>query len=229
MKTSVRWLLSIAIPFLLLASSISIVANTITLYRYGFSTYNISSVTGIDDTELDRAAAGLISYFHSGEEYIDITVKKDGKDFTLFNERETQHLKDVKDLFVLGYHIAAGALAICLACIAVLLILWRDRREIGKALLQGGILTLSIMAILAIVMVVDFDNFFYRFHLLSFANDLWLLDPTKDYLLMMFPQGFWFDAALTCAIVTAIGAVIFGVGGWLLKRSSTSKDSETES
>ena len=172
MKTAVSWLFSIVIPVLLLASSISIAANSMALYRYGFSTYEISSVTGIEDTELERAASGLISYFNSGEEFVDIIVTKDGEPFTLFNEREAQHLKDVKELFRLGYYIAAGTLAVCLACAAVLLFFYRQKREIGKALFRGGILTLSVMVLMGIVMVIDFDNFFHKETLPSTSTKL---------------------------------------------------------
>jgi LPXTG-motif cell wall-anchored protein len=45
-----------------------------------------------------------------------------------------------------------------------------------------------------------------------------MLDPTRDYLIMLFPQGFWFDVALFCAIATAVGAIILGGIGWWLRR-----------
>ncbi len=62
-----------------------------------------------------------------------------------------------------------------------------------------------------------FDQLFLQFHLLSFANDFWLLDPTRDYLIMLFPQGFWYDATLFGALATAGMAIIFGgVGGGYL-------------
>ena len=72
------------------------------------------------------------------------------------------------------------------------------------------------MIVLGIVIAVDFDGFFLQFHQLSFANDLWLLDPAHDYLIMMFPQGFWFDAALYIAVGALAGAVITGLTGWLM-------------
>jgi integral membrane protein (TIGR01906 family) len=74
------------------------------------------------------------------------------------------------------------------------------------------------MLALGLVIAFDFDQFFLQFHLLSFANDFWMLDPTRDYLIMLFPQGFWYDAALFCAIATAVGAIILGGIGWWLRR-----------
>ena len=53
----------------------------------------------------------------------------------------------------------------------------------------------------------------------EFANELWMLDPTSDYLIMLFPGGFWYDASLFCVLATVVGAVILGgVGWWYLRR-----------
>ena len=65
-------------------------------------------------------------------------------------------------------------------------------------------------------MLIDFDDFFILFHYISFDNMDWLLDPTTDYLVMMYPDGFWFMALgavvlflfLEVAIVMAIGFVM---------------------
>jgi integral membrane protein (TIGR01906 family) len=188
------------------------------LYQYGFNKYDISRVTGLEPAELEKAADGLIHYFNSNEEYISLTVEKNGKAFTLFNEREVAHLKDVKGLFRLVYKVLLGTGIYALIYIGVALFWWRDKRRLGWGLVGGGGLTLVLMAALGIMIALDFDQFFLQFHLLSFANDFWMLNPATDYLLMLFPQGFWFDATLFCAIGTAVEALILGGVGWWLKR-----------
>ena len=70
------------------------------------------------------------------------------------------------------------------------------------------------MLVLGLVIAFDFEDFFLQFHLLSFANDFWILNPATDYLIMLFPQGFWFDAALFCALAAAAGALVLGGVGW---------------
>ena len=62
--------------------------------------------------------------------------------------------------------------------------------------------------------VVNFDGLFLLFHRLSFANDLWMLDPRRDYLLVLFPAGFWFDATLRVAMTAILGAaLLLSAGG----------------
>jgi integral membrane protein (TIGR01906 family) len=106
-----------------------------------------------------------------------------------------------------------------LAFAAASLFCWREKRRLGRALFFGGVLTLAVMVAVGIIVAIDFDWFFLQFHLFSFANDFWMLNPATDYLIMLFPQGFWFDAALACAAATAAGAVILGWIGWRLMRS----------
>jgi integral membrane protein (TIGR01906 family) len=222
LKTAAQWLFILCLPILLLTASVSAAANCIWLYKYGFTKFDVGRVTGLAPAELDKAARGLINYFNNGDEYIKITVEKDGKPFTLFNEREVAHLKDVKGLFHLIYKILLGTGVYSLVFVGASLFWWRDKRRLGQGLFFGGILTLLFMLTLGLVIAFDFDDFFLRFHLLSFANDFWMLDPTKDYLIMLFPQGFWYDAALFCAIATAAGAIILGGLGWWLKRGTVS-------
>ena len=215
--TTARWLFIFCLPLLLLAASIGGAVNSLSLYKYGFEKYNVSQTTGLAEEELEKAATGLISYFNSDEEHISLTVIKDGQPFALFNQREIIHLKDVKGLFRLDYWILLGTLIYALAYVGVSL--WRKEwRQLAWGLVGGGGLTLGLILALGLGALFNFDQLFLQFHLLSFTNELWLLDPTKDYLIMLFPGGFWFDAMLFCVLVATVGAVISGGvgGGYLL-------------
>jgi integral membrane protein (TIGR01906 family) len=209
----------ICLPLVLLLASVTAAFNSQWLYERGFEKYDISATTGIAPAELEKVAAGLIDYWNSDDEYINLTVARDGQSFTLFNEREMAHLRDVKALIRLGYWVLAGTLAYDLAFVGVCLFWWRDRRRLGRGMFGGGALTLGLMLALGLLVLFDFEGFFLQFHLLSFANDLWQLDPSRDYLVMLFPQGFWFDATLYVAIATGVGAVALGGLGWWLRRA----------
>jgi len=213
-KTAAYWLFILCLPVLLITTSVKIAANSSELYRYGFNKYDISQVTGLSPAELDKVTTGLISYFNSNQEYIDLTVIKDGKPFTLFNEREAGHLKDVKGLFRLVWWLLLGTLIYSVIYAALNYTVWKDRRRVAWALIGGSGLTIALVIGLGLMISLNFDQFFYDFHLISFANNLWQLDPSTDYLIMLFPQGFWFDAAVLCTILTAALALFLGGTGW---------------
>ena len=214
-----KWLFSLCLPILLLTASIGWAVNSHWLYQYGFEKYEVSQTTGLVEKELEKAATGLISYFNSGEANIRLTVIKDGEAFTLFNQREVIHLRDVKGLIRLGYWVLLGTLIYILGYAGVSLF-WRRRdwRRLAWGMVSGSGITLALMLALGLGALLDFDQLFYQFHLLSFSNDFWQLDPARDYLIMLFPGGFWYDAALFCALATVGLAVILGgvAGGYLI-------------
>jgi len=205
-----RWLFVLCMPALLLSAGIGWAVNSLWLYHAGFVKYNISQTTGLADTELDKAAQGLISYFNSREELINVTVEKDGQPFRLFNEREVIHLKDVKDLFWLDYKVLLGTLLYALAYCGFYLKRRSQWRQLARAVATGSGLTLAIMVALWLGSLINFEQLFWQFHLISFSNDFWQLDPSRDYLVMLFPGGFWYDTVLYIALAAAAMAVMLG-------------------
>jgi len=217
LRTVTKWLFILCLPLLLLTASISGAINSPALYNYGFEKYNVSQVTGLPQTELEKAASGLIGYFNSNEEYINLAVVKDGQPFVLFNEREVAHLGDVKGLIRLDYWVLLGTLIYVLGYAGVSF--WRKNwRQLVCALVSGSGLTLALMLALGLGALFNFDQLFLQFHFLSFTNELWQLDPSHDYLIMLFPGGFWYEATLFCALATALEAIILGGVGWGFSR-----------
>jgi integral membrane protein (TIGR01906 family) len=214
-----KWVFMLCLPFLLFTASLAWVINSLWLYNYGFEKYGVSQVTGLEDTELEKAASGLVSYFNSGEEYISLTVIKDGEPFEVFNYREIIHLKDVKRLIWLDYWVGLGTLVYVLAYAGVCL-LWRRPkywRRLARGVVGGSGLTLGLMLALGLVSLFAFDWLYWQFHVISFTgNDFWVLDPAKDYLLMLV-QGVQYDAVILIFAATATGAVVLGgaAGGCL--------------
>jgi integral membrane protein (TIGR01906 family) len=215
-----KWLFILCLPFLVLTASLAWAFNSLWLYEYGFNKYQVGITTGLTAPELEKAASGIISYFNSDGEYISLTVVKNGEPFEIFNQREIIHLKDVKGLVWLDYWVLLGTSVYALAYAGVCL-LWKKRRywrHLAWGLVGGGSLTLGLMLALGLGVLFNFDWLFLHFHLISFSNDFWLLNPARDYLEMLFPEHFYYDATIFCASITAGLAIILGGvgGGYLL-------------
>ncbi len=215
-------LFMVCLSILLVTATIAFEFNSLWLYKNGFQKYNVSQTTSLAEAELDKAATGLISYFNSDEEYISLTVIRDGRPFELFNQREVAHLKDVKGLIRLNYRLLLGT-AIYVGAYAGISLLWRRKRywrRLAWGVVGGSSIALGMMLALGIgATVLDFGQLFTQFHLFAFTNELWMLDPTRDYLIMLFPEGFWYDAAMLFAKITIGIAVTLGgvAGGYLWK------------
>jgi len=215
-----KWLFIFCLPILLLTASIGWAVNSLWLYQYGFEKYSVSHTTGLAEPALEKVASGLIGYFNSDEEYISLTVNKGDQPFELFNQREVIHLKDVKGLIWLDYWVLLGTVIYALGYTLVCLV-WdkrQYRRQLAGGLVGGSSLTLAMILALGLATLLGFDQLFLQFHLISFSNEFWQLDPSRDYLIMLFPRGFWYDATLFCGLATVGIAVILGgtAGGYLL-------------
>ena len=197
--------------------------NELRLYEYGFDKYQISESSGIDRLQLKSIAKQLIDYFDLRVGTAQVMVVKGDEEFSLFNARELIHLQDVRSLIQLDYWVQRGALLLILICVFVLLFGFRAKWWIlVKGLFWGGLITLVLMVLLALWAFFGFEQFFVLFHLISFPNAYWMLDPAKDYLIRLFPEGFFYDAALfgfgavilEALLISAIAFGILRLTGW---------------
>ena len=78
---------------------------------------------------------------------------------------------------------------------------------------DGSLAVLLSILVLAAAAIVDFDWLFRQFHLVSFTNDLWQLDPVRSRLLQLYPLNFWFTATMVLAVRLITALVLIGVGG----------------
>ena len=207
-KIVARVVFILCIPFLLFTAAVAIAFNSLSLYEYGFDKYDVVSTTGLARTELVKSAEALISYFNSGEEYIDLVVERDGVEFELFTREESIHMKDVKGLVRLDYGVLIGTFAYVIGYAGFYLYRRKDGGLIARNLLIGSGVTLILILALWLGSLWNFDRLFYQFHLLAFSNDFW---SAEGYMLKLFPGGFWYDVVLFCALGMAATAVVLGM------------------
>jgi len=65
-------------------------------------------------------------------------------------------------------------------------------RLLSRGIVNASIVFGVILAFVAVYAIVDFYGFWTQFHQLFFRNDLWLLDPNTDNLILMVPEPFFF-------------------------------------
>jgi len=212
--------LILALPVALITTSARIVIYSGWLYNVGFDKYEIAAQTGIDKPELMRFAREIKEYFSNDEPLLTTRVVRRGVDRPLYRERELLHMADVKVIIKslllqqrLSFTVLLGV------GIGALMAMGNRRglRFLGRAALWGSVATVGLIALAGIGSLLNFQSLFIFFHQLVFTNDLWLLDPRTDYLLMMFPEGFFLDATLCMAGLSLAEAVLAGTaaGGFL--------------
>ena len=223
--TALYWLFILSFPLLFVTTTVRGEVNCARLYEFGFAKYNVSQTTALNSTQLSAVAQRLIGFFNSRVETPQMNVTNVyGEEFELFHDYELVHLDDVKRLFELNSLVQVAVLVYITIYILLFFLVMKGRwRDLVKGIGWGCVLTLALLGGLGIAVRFFFEEMFIQFHLAVFPNLYWLLDPQKDYLIMLFPQGFWMDAVYIGVAMIVAGALLFGGIAWAILRKSKIK------
>ncbi len=121
---------------------------------------------------------------------------------SLYNDREVQHMIDVK-------RVVQAALRLLYASLAIIVVAgvwawqanWLD--EYRHGLVRGGWLTLLLIGMIVLIIILNFNFLFVVFHEIFFKAGTWTFF-FSDTLIRLFPERFWRDTFLIVGSFTAI-------------------------
>ncbi len=216
MKTFIRWLLTLAVPALLVIGSVRLVMSPLFLQieytRPGFP----SDVYGFSvEDRLQYGSYGVeyilngasISYLGDLELPGDLCYPPQGSPCPMFNEAELRHMYDVKQV---AQGVFLAGLIFAGLTFGTAGYLWRSdqRRILYAGLWRGSVFTLGSILAIILVAFIAWDAFFNAFHALFFEPGTWRF-YYSDTLIRLYPEQFWFDASLVIGSLTAsIAALI---------------------
>lgn len=218
----IKWMIIIAMPFFLgLGMILAVIAWDYPAYEYGRIAPDRFGFTPEERLAYAHATLDYLQRPEPSAEVIYLLedLRLPDSDDSLYNEAEIGHMVDVKDLtdrigtlwWITAVLVVVG-LAFLLAQPAL--------RPVGfRAIYQGGLITVIILAAIAIFIGVGWSIFFVQFHELLFPPGTWSF-RNSDSLIRLFPEKFWFDIGVIMSVGTLLlGGVVTGFGYWLVKKS----------
>ena len=189
------------------------ITNSNWLYSYGWNRNQIENSTGLSIDQLNSGSDQIKSYFNNDEEYLNLIIIEDGIKYSLYNEKEILHMKDVKHLIKLTQNtiIFSGLfiLAYYLVTIFTAKSLRKSIEQIRRSSKISAYSTVGFLAFVGLLASINFTWLFRQFHFISFSNDLWQLNPNTDYLIAMFPQRFFLETTIFIGVLTIIEFIIY--------------------
>lgn len=195
MSKLLRLSISISFIMLILLSSIDLFSFDRSFYQKEYQKLGVPEVIKIDVNELMLVTDALLDYTAGQRNDLTIEAIIDGASRQVFNDKEITHMKDVAVLYQNAMFVRNSALLVLLVSI---IIAYKSKLKDFRLLLAHTynqvslVFTLFVGTILMIA-VIDFTWFWTNFHHVFFSNDLWLLNPKTDILIMMVPEQFFFD------------------------------------
>jgi integral membrane protein (TIGR01906 family) len=200
---------TILIALLIISFAVTFTLNFRTLYASDVKSQDIPSRTGYSEQDIFDNYDTLISYnsvFHRASlDFPTLEMSDSGR----------THFKEVKVIF------DALQIVLIIAAIGALVLLFLRRRQAGRLLLAGGVLTLAVPVMtLLIFLIAGWQRFFTGFHKLFFGNDLWIFDPDTDPVIRILPDIYFMHCLIMIiAIVLGLGVLLIIAGAVGRKRS----------
>ncbi len=217
-------LAGILLIVVLLVTSIEIYALNTGFYEKEYDRLKQNEVIGISREDLQTVTKNLLDYTTGARENLDMQAKINGHLREVFNDKEKEHMADVRKLYLSARDtrntaLIAFALLLCAG-------LFFHKKGAVKALLKAYLWVCGLFFVLigavALFAAVDFYSFWTAFHRLFFTNSLWILDPRTDILIMMVPGEFFSDLVARIIILFA-SAFIASVIASLIARKYIKK------
>ena len=189
--------------------SVFTVVNTNGFYSQQYREIGADKSTGVSLADLDEITTMLLDYLNDKRDDLDMQVEKWGELKPVFDERETSHMVDVKNLYITFTRVMYLTLV---AAAGILVYLFRKdgKAQFFTSAVKGYKWALIIAVILCVIFgtafTVGFNSFWTLFHEVMFTNDLWLLDPRVSTMINMYPLPFWLAM---CTVILQRFAIIF--------------------
>ena len=164
------------------------------IYEDFFKEHNTATLIQVEFTELMIVTRHLLNYM--GGRYDDLLIYANvaGEYRQFFNQREIDHMVDVRNIFVAGYIIRNIAVAIFVITIAYAVFIDKTLRRIFiKCYFAASLTVLILVTTLLIGIFLDFRHAFIIFHEIFFFNDYWQLDSATSLLINMVPLSFFIN------------------------------------
>ncbi len=217
-----RWVIALVIPVFLVLTAARILVNSwYPRFEYAKPDFPPDPYGFTTAERLERATV-CIDFLNSRQPPAQAVamiaaLRLPNSSAALFTQAELGHMVDVKRFTDLLWRIWRAAGIVLLLCLALLAFRRLDA-NLYAALFGGGLLTVALLAGLAVFVLVGWRTFFIGFHELFFPQGNWTFD-WSDSLIRLFPDKFWFDAGVLIVGGTLLaGATVLGIGYWLGRR-----------
>ncbi|MDR3021256.1 MAG: TIGR01906 family membrane protein [Clostridiales bacterium] len=210
---------------IILYASVCLPTFSMWFYRWQYKLHDTANLIGVSNTDLEMLTRNLMRYILGFDDNLQINVSVSGTVRPFFSDVEISHMKDVKSLFMGAFFVVCASLAIFLMTLVLCVIKGREHKKIlYKTYIIASILTICIFTFLALWSIIDFESIFILFHKMFFNNQDWLLDPSTDFLIVMYPIEFFVTIAVFIFVLfTVFLTVVIFIALFLLKKYKKSK------
>lgn len=200
MKKLLNILNSFSLAIFIICGSIIVGLKFKSLYYYDVKKLNISDVSGFSDDEIKLNYDYLIDYNLNNkvEEFNLPTIK--------YSTQGKIHFEEVRNIFQI-----IKKVFYLTGLISILGIILNIKDKNIKFLNTTSITTILLPVIVSILLIINFNYFFIKFHEAVFSNDYWIFDPDIDPVINILPEDIFFHIGILILAIVFLTSILLQV------------------
>ena len=200
MKKLLNILNSFSLAIFIICGSIIVGLKFKSLYYYDVKKLNISDVSGFSDDEIKLNYDYLIDYNLNNkvEEFNLPTIK--------YSTQGKIHFEEARNIFQI-----IKKVFYLTGLISILGIILNIKDKNIKFLNITSIITILLPVIVSILLIINFNYFFIKFHEAVFSNDYWIFDPDIDPVINILPEDIFFHIGILILAIVFLTSILLQV------------------
>lgn len=187
-------------------------------YYSFYEAHAMDQQLGVSLEDINASMDLMLDYLEDKRDDLNGTITRNNEILATYNDKEKQHMKDVKALYQNAKLFCCSML---LFSVISGILLWVKYKKssfyfMARGMEQAGLCFLILLSFIGIWAATDFTDFWIHFHQLFFSNNLWLLNPATDFMINICPEQLFSDLVfriitrfLIIFLVSETAAVIY--------------------
>ena len=200
MKKFLNAILAICLALFVIGSSVIITMNIKSIYYNDIDKLNIESMSNLSREDIIENYDYLIDYNLSWKadefELPSLPSSHNGK----------IHFEEVRNIFQI-----IKKVFYLTGLISILGIILNIKDKNIKFLNITSITTILLPVIVSILLIINFNYFFIKFHEAVFSNDYWIFDPDIDPVINILPEDIFFHIGILILAIVFLTSILLQV------------------
>lgn len=215
MKKAAALLFGFCLVISVLVLSIELVVFNKGFYTEVYDSVSIEQQVDASREDIEKAVFMLVDYVHGDREDLDGIITWRGREQAVYNEKEISHMVDVKALWDHAYSLMWVCIILGAGCVLYLFFSCRKHwlAYIARGIVQAYCCFAVVLVFIGFWIWIDFSGFWVQFHHIFFSNDLWLLDPSTDFMIVICPEALFYQMIIRICLIFGIPSILFLIWG----------------
>lgn len=217
----------IALIVSILITSVEFCAKDSKWLRNEYLKLDISEYSGMSVDDMCSAFTTMVNFMTGESDSLSVKVECFGYEVEMYDDRETEHMYDVRELYLNVIRARTALLIFATIGIAVFILTEKTDRfdRICRSFLNSLAVVVAVIALICAWAALDFSNFWIMFHAIFLNVEDSTFDPAISRMIRICPEKLFFDMVIRIFIIgLGVCGIIAGVMGvYLLIRRKKKK------